>query len=162
VEGHDASLSRASDSLAAPSCRDELAPPPADSDQKNSPSRFRFRPPFRPTFGFRLRPPGWASTYSRSVLGASGNLETSTPPRKTCRNVSSAICKNFSFQHLPHPDPHSVDNSWEVRRPARSVAGPYRGLSSGEGAASALVVLQLDITRVIVRSSSRTAWLREN
>src|SRR6266550_5181663 len=82
-------------------------------DQKNSPSRFRFRPPFRPTFGFRLRPPGWASTYSRSVLGASGTLELSRPPCKTCPNVSSAICKKFSFQHFPHQSSASVDKSGE-------------------------------------------------
>ena len=39
-----------------------------------SPSRFRFRPPFALTFGFRLRPSGSASSYLRSVLGARGNL----------------------------------------------------------------------------------------
>src|SRR6478735_10600579 len=43
-------------------------------DQKNSPSRFRFRPPVALTFGFRLLPSPLASTYSRSVLGANGNL----------------------------------------------------------------------------------------
>jgi hypothetical protein len=30
-------------------------------DQKNSPSRLRFRPPFRLTFRFRVRPPGTVS-----------------------------------------------------------------------------------------------------
>jgi hypothetical protein len=43
-------------------------------DQKNSPSQFRFRPPFPLTFAFRLLPSDSVSTYSRSVLGASGNL----------------------------------------------------------------------------------------
>jgi hypothetical protein len=47
-------------------------PPPPE--QKNSPSRLRFRPPDRLTFRFRVRPPGWASTYSRPVLGARGKL----------------------------------------------------------------------------------------
>jgi hypothetical protein len=70
-------------------------------DQKNSPSRFRFRPPCRPTFGFRLRPPGWASTYSRSVLGANGTVEVSRGPFKACPNAKFAICKKFSFQHFP-------------------------------------------------------------
>src|SRR6266404_5052820 len=43
-------------------------------DQKNSPSRLRFRPPNRLTFRFRVRPLGSASTYLRSVVGAEGNL----------------------------------------------------------------------------------------
>src|SRR5256886_15080706 len=43
-------------------------------DQKNSPSRFRFRPPLPLTFAFRLLPSDSVSTYLRSVLGASGNL----------------------------------------------------------------------------------------
>ncbi len=42
---------------------------------KSSPSRLRFRPPSRPTFRFRVLPPDPVSTYSRSVLGASGNLD---------------------------------------------------------------------------------------
>src|SRR5215831_18651574 len=43
---------------------------------RNSPSRWRFRPPPPGTFGFRLPPSGAASTYSRSVLGARGNVPT--------------------------------------------------------------------------------------
>src|SRR5205085_12118801 len=39
----------------------------------------RFRPPLRPTFRFRVVPPGEASSYSRPVLGASGTLR---PPRR--------------------------------------------------------------------------------
>jgi hypothetical protein len=42
--------------------------------KENSPSRLRFRPPLRPTFRFHVQPPGLASSYSRSVLGASGTL----------------------------------------------------------------------------------------
>ena len=41
---------------------------------KNSASRVRFRPPPQRTFGFRLRPTGVDSTYSRPVLAARGNL----------------------------------------------------------------------------------------
>src|SRR3954470_2475058 len=48
----------------------------------NSPSRFRFRPPHRLTFGLHLRPPGRASIYLRSVLGARGNLEALDPSGK--------------------------------------------------------------------------------
>ena len=42
--------------------------------EKNSPSRWRFRPPSSLAFRFRVRPPRAASTYSRSVLGAGVNL----------------------------------------------------------------------------------------
>ena len=62
---------------------------------KNSPSRFRFRPPFPPAFGFRLLPPGWASVYLRSVLGARGRLGLEGRVRKgseseTFRNLRQA------------------------------------------------------------------------
>src|SRR5262245_63060262 len=43
-------------------------------DHKNSPSRFRFRPPLPLTFAFRLLPSDSVSTYLRSVLGARRNL----------------------------------------------------------------------------------------
>ena len=43
-------------------------------DQKNSPTRLHFRPPNQLTFRLRVRPLGSASTYLRSVVGASGNL----------------------------------------------------------------------------------------
>src|SRR3954467_11105227 len=43
-------------------------------DQKNSPSRFRFRPPLPLTFPFRVLPSDSVSTYLRSVLGASRTL----------------------------------------------------------------------------------------
>jgi len=42
--------------------------------KKSSPSRWRFRPPAPVTVRFRVEPPGRASTYSRSVLGATANL----------------------------------------------------------------------------------------
>jgi len=44
-------------------------------DQKNSPSRLRFRPPNQLTFRLRVRPLSSASTYSRSVLDAVRNLD---------------------------------------------------------------------------------------
>ena len=43
-------------------------------DQRNSPSRFRFRPPLPLTFRLRVQPSDSASTYLRSVLGARENL----------------------------------------------------------------------------------------
>src|SRR5207249_12116094 len=42
---------------------------------KSSPSRVRFRPPSPLTFRFRVVPSETASTYSRPLLGAGGNLE---------------------------------------------------------------------------------------
>src|SRR3954462_6741345 len=54
----------------------------------NSPNRFRFRPPHRLTFGFRLVPPGRASIYLRSVLGARGNLEPPDPSGKPVNGSS--------------------------------------------------------------------------
>src|SRR5262249_4041424 len=54
-------------------------------DQKNSPSRLRFRPPNRLTFRLRVRPPDSASTYSRSVLGAGGNVDGEAVALKTRR-----------------------------------------------------------------------------
>lgn len=52
---------------------------------KDSPSRVRFRPLSRLTFRFRVRPPGRASSYSRPVLGAGGNLRCPLEPRKVIR-----------------------------------------------------------------------------
>jgi hypothetical protein len=43
-------------------------------DEKNSPSRLRFRPRHPLAFRLRVLPPGAASTYSRPVLGARGKL----------------------------------------------------------------------------------------
>ena len=60
--------------------------------RKNSPSRWRFRPPSPRTFGFRLRPPGAASTYSRSVLGARANLRAPTRPFKPSPPATAANC----------------------------------------------------------------------
>ena len=49
----------------------------------DSPSRWRFRPPNRLAFRFRVRPLGSASTYSRSVLGAGRNLLPAGAARST-------------------------------------------------------------------------------
>jgi len=63
--------------------------------KKNSPSRLRFRPPSPGTFGFRLRPSGAASTYSRSVLGARGKVVPLQPVRKGTGTAIPAICGEF-------------------------------------------------------------------
>src|SRR5436190_1295545 len=56
-------------------------------DQKNSPSRFRFRPPLPLTFPFRVLPSDSVSTYLRSVLGASRTL---TRPARGSRGRKKA------------------------------------------------------------------------
>src|SRR5690348_3053703 len=71
------------------------AVPAARETKKNSPSRWRFRPPPRGTVGFRLEPPGAASTYSRSVLGATGKLVGLAAGGKCVAPAVSAICENF-------------------------------------------------------------------
>src|SRR6266545_4161324 len=67
---------------------------------KNSPSRLRFRPPNSLTFPLRVRSPSPVSTYSRSVLGASGNLEGKRGRGKQVTDVVLAICEVFNFPHL--------------------------------------------------------------
>src|SRR5205807_1381594 len=64
-------------------------------DQKNSPSRFRFRPPLPLTFPLRVLPSDSVSTYLRSVLGASSNL--------TCRARGSRAWKKPrpQFAYIP-------------------------------------------------------------
>ncbi len=52
--------------------------PARGRDQKNSPSRFRFRPPLPLTFPLRVLPSDSVSTYLRSVLGASSTLTRAT------------------------------------------------------------------------------------
>src|SRR5581483_5017209 len=68
--------------------------------KKNSPSRLRFRPPNRLTFRFRVRPLGWASTYSRPVLGATGNLDAcghahKAAPRRKGRSLRAQRNPHF-------------------------------------------------------------------
>src|SRR5206468_2712759 len=61
--------------------------------KKNSPSRWRFRPPLPGTFALRLLPSGAASTYSRSVLGARGKIGPRTRPIKAARREIAAFCE---------------------------------------------------------------------
>ena len=61
-----------------------------------SPSRFRFRPPSSLTLGLRLLPSRPASPYSRSVLGAGGNLgdratHRKSPEREKSRKLGGPI-----------------------------------------------------------------------
>ena len=140
-------------------------------DQKNSPSRFRFRPPCRPTFGFRLRPPGWASTYSRSVLGANGTVEMSRGLFKACPNAEFAICKKFSFQHFPQLErpvcgqicgqaASAQPPAERTRRELPDLVDPVCGRGSADGGWSRRrkprgeggkpLLSQLDITMLIV------------
>ena len=143
-------------------------------DHKNSPSRLRFRPPNRPTFGFRLRPPGWASTYSRSVLGANGTVEVSRRPFKSCRNAELAICKVFSFQHFPHPGGlfcgQPLGISWTGAKcastkcerrpsPARTRTGSRTEREVARGGRVDNSFVELDITRVTVRRIWRSKAL---
>jgi hypothetical protein len=60
--------------------------------RKSSPSRWRFCPLSPLTFRFRVQPSGGASTYSRSVLGASRNLCTRRGTVKTVRQGITALC----------------------------------------------------------------------
>jgi len=68
--------------------------------QKNSPSRWRFRPPNLLAFRFRVPPPGPASTYSRSVLGAKGTIGAAALLCKTVHKEEAAICINFQCPYL--------------------------------------------------------------
>src|SRR2546423_15615512 len=68
------------------------------SDQKNSPSRFRFRPPSPLTFPFRVLPSDPASSYLRSVLGASRTL-TRTPNGSRGRKAPCPQIARFSFSN---------------------------------------------------------------
>src|SRR5947208_8654958 len=74
-------------------------------DQKNSPSQFRFRPPLPLTFAFRLLPSDSVSTYSRSVLGASGNLacqaDDSRGRKRSCPQFAKFSFSNISTANLP-------------------------------------------------------------
>jgi hypothetical protein len=50
----------------------------------------------RLTFRFRVLPSGEASSYSRSVLGAIGNLTTRTGLYKALKKLVCALCEVFS------------------------------------------------------------------
>ena len=68
--------------------------------EKNSPSRVRFRPPPRRTFGFRLRPTGVGSTYSRPVLGARGKLRAHSQLVNRSGTEILAKCDKSRFARL--------------------------------------------------------------
>jgi len=68
--------------------------------RKNSASRVRFRPPPRRTFGFRLRPTGVGSTYSRPVLAAGRNLRAIRAAVNRLRNEKPQFAI-FSFWGTP-------------------------------------------------------------
>ncbi len=77
-------------------------------DQKNSPSRFRFRPPLPLTFPLRVLPSDSVSIYSRSVLGASSKLRDARCTFKGVKEDVAAICEKFNYQHV-----HSIScNMW--------------------------------------------------
>ena len=68
-------------------------------DQKNSPSRLRFRPPNLLAFRFHVQPSGPASTYSRSVLGARGTVRRVSGPCKGGRNRKMRSLHDFHYPH---------------------------------------------------------------
>jgi hypothetical protein len=75
------------------SCPDaKIRESPEDFRGNNSPSRRRFRPPRWQTFRFRVRLPSGASSYSRSVLGANGNLWVMASQGKGVERKVRAIC----------------------------------------------------------------------
>src|SRR5581483_8995400 len=78
--------------------------PGARRSTKNSPSRWRFRPPPPRTIGLATyRSPGAASTYSRSVLGARGNLGGGEIPCKRPAAAIAALCAHFRKNGIPLP-----------------------------------------------------------
>jgi hypothetical protein len=79
------------------------APPATARRGKNSPSRWRFRPPTPRTFGFRLRPSGAASAYSRSVLGARDNVTPPPVAGKRRRGRTNAVCRHLCLRVSARP-----------------------------------------------------------
>src|SRR4051794_33906436 len=64
-------------------------------DQKNSPSRFRFRPQSRLTIRLRVLPTGSASTYLRPVLGAIRTVGIAPIRFKGVASSLPALCDFF-------------------------------------------------------------------
>ena len=93
---------------ASQSCNVKRGPkrevPPRGWDQKNSPSRFRFRPPLPLTFPFRVLPSDSVSTYLRSVLGANSTLtrraSRSRDRKRTCPQFAEISFFNVSTAFL--------------------------------------------------------------
>src|SRR4051812_38029694 len=92
-------------------------------DQKNSPSRFRFCPPFPLTFPLRVLPSELASIYSRSVLGASRTL---TRRRRGSRGANQPCPQfaHFSFSNRT-PAIHPTLPG-EKKTKSRTSAGPKK------------------------------------
>jgi hypothetical protein len=84
-----------------------IHPPTSAPDQKNSPSRSPFRPPLSLTFPLRVLPSNSASTYSGSVLGASGNLGAGQGLFKGRETRRGRNLRKFNFPHF-HSDPCSL------------------------------------------------------
>ena len=74
---------------------------------KNSPSRVRFRPPPRRTFGLRLRPTGVGSTYSRPVLGARRTLAAAT----ALSSIPKGNARKMRETNVMHPHIRTTKNS---------------------------------------------------
>jgi hypothetical protein len=122
-----------------------ILPDLATVKPKNSPSRVRFRPPFRPTFRFRVRPPGLASSYSRPVLGAVGTLRLPDGRRKGDPLRKIAQFALFQF--------HLRSRSWDRSRfppertqatfvPGSASSRPSRSTATGAAAAPSTTSLQ--------------------
>jgi hypothetical protein len=77
-----------------------LSTPAGARDQKNSPSRFPFRPPFSLTFPLRVLPSNSASTYSGSVLGARSNLGALPVPIKGLEPRRVRNLRKFNYPHF--------------------------------------------------------------
>ena len=122
---------------------DRASPPAPALDQKNSPSRFPFRPPLSMTFPLRVLPSNSASTYSGSVLGARGNLGAGHGRFKGVELRGGRNLRKFNFPHFHSrvcslwitPSPARVGKV----RPCRTFARrrPHTGSPALEGAARA-------------------------
>ena len=98
------------------------------SFQENSPSRWRFCPLSPLTFRFRVRPSGGASTYSRSVLGASRNLRTPGRRIKALLHLLPHFATFLERQHDAAPD-RRTRRSWLRCAGAWRTACPTDSLS---------------------------------
>jgi hypothetical protein len=88
---------------------------------KNSPSRFRFRPPLPLTFPFRVLPSDSVSTYLRSVLGAISTLT----PEEGWSSGSKRPCPQFgeiSLFNIPTAFLAAVDSFVKGVSGVRNVA----------------------------------------
>src|SRR3989440_1066929 len=113
-------------------------------DQKNSPSRFRFRPPLPLTFAFRLLPSDSVSTYLRSVLGANGNLTCQANESRGRKRSWPQFAKfsffNISTAHLAtcgqRCGSHSRTRRRAVRRDLRRGNTPRTGSACSSGSSA--------------------------